>query len=1055
MASLVTTTVTGTITVSSDGSFGGANETSATLFVRGGNADFWNSTNSLLRINHDGTRANLQSFTGGAYDDIAINPDGGSVGIGTNNPESLLHVAGDIKSKGDGKRILLESDDYLVAALTRQGTSGSAADQGGLELYNAGTAKVALFANTTSYINNGANFGIGTNAPESLLHLEGSIPTIILHDTDTTVSGDDYGKIQWHTKDASMPGTDDIGAEIKATDDSTFGDRAALLFSTAHNATSLTERMRIASNGNVGIGTNVPAALLHVGGAAASPHAAADDFVIAPAATDVGMTIRCNSNSGTGSIFFADTAANAQGLIRYNHNSDYMSFYSTGNFFFDGSSGADVLFRINTGSSEVDARLMLGEGANYGMTFEYDGVSNIGYLGMNDNVAPTASWSKRIQMSRAGTEVAFMAGRVGIGTATPDAKLHVHTASAGSVTAPTAADDLVIENSAACGITIISPDANDGGLYFANPSDSEAACLRWNHNADTLILETRNAGASLVFETANTVEAMRINSSGLVGIGTNNPVYTLQGNGTNGGIIGVTRTSGNTTGVLGHVRFGNTDIDSDLANIEGVQDGATDSARLEFQTQATGAAAATHMTIKSTGLIGIGTEDPGAALDVAKSSGNILRCKGDSFNTRFAVGASGACTIEANTGSYALDITNADSGKKGIKLADSVKTVWGDGDDLEIYHDGSHSYIKAHNTGDLYVTSENDDVVIRGADDVFIYTAGGEDAIAARGNGKVELYYDASSKLETNGSGVTITGTATATTFSGSGSSLTSLNGSNISSGTVAAARLGSGSSITTKFLRGDNTWQTVSGGGGSGTVTEVTVGTGLDVSSGTTTPNITLDFNELATAGTVSGSDDFVVVDGTSTRKEQMNTISLSGFSGYYGLLNSIYKNNGTGDSITPDSSGYMYFYEGTGIGLSFSGNSITFSSSTGSDYRLKKNISTFNSEAWTKVKGVNLRKFDFDEDAFKTAIASPDREITEEPKNYTDNIGFIAHELAEAGIQGSVIGDKDAVDEDGNFIYQKVNYIALVPVLWGALKEAISKIETLESKVQALEDK
>lgn len=41
-----------------------------------------------------------------------------------------------------------------------------------------------------------------------------------------------------------------------------------------------------------------------------------------------------------------------------------------------------------------------------------------------------------------------------------------------------------------------------------------------------------------------------------------------------------------------------------------------------------------------------------------------------------------------------------------------------------------------------------------------------------------------------------------------------SLNGSNISSGTVAAARLGSGTSISTKFLRGDGTWQTISGGG-------------------------------------------------------------------------------------------------------------------------------------------------------------------------------------------------------------------------------------------------
>ncbi len=33
-------------------------------------------------------------------------------------------------------------------------------------------------------------------------------------------------------------------------------------------------------------------------------------------------------------------------------------------------------------------------------------------------------------------------------------------------------------------------------------------------------------------------------------------------------------------------------------------------------------------------------------------------------------------------------------------------------------------------------------------------------------------------------------------------------------SGTVAPARLGSGASITTKFLRGDSTWQTIGGGG-------------------------------------------------------------------------------------------------------------------------------------------------------------------------------------------------------------------------------------------------
>ena len=54
------------------------------------------------------------------------------------------------------------------------------------------------------------------------------------------------------------------------------------------------------------------------------------------------------------------------------------------------------------------------------------------------------------------------------------------------------------------------------------------------------------------------------------------------------------------------------------------------------------------------------------------------------------------------------------------------------------------------------------------------------------------------------------TGLLTSTGFSGSGASLTALNATNLASGTVNVARLGSGAS-NTKFLRGDNTWQTIS----------------------------------------------------------------------------------------------------------------------------------------------------------------------------------------------------------------------------------------------------
>ena len=193
----------------------------------------------------------------------------GSVGIGTATPATPLHITKSAVGDNEVPEVVRLStlnsaspswstaDGLCIGAEMKKADGTTITKQPIKFRYDGGDMATTL---------EDGKVGIGTNAPESLLHLQGSIPTIILHDTDTAVSGDDYGKIQWHTKDASMPGTDDIGAEIKATDDSTYGDRAALLFSTAHNATSLTERMRIASNGYVGIGTTTPQYLLEVYG---------------------------------------------------------------------------------------------------------------------------------------------------------------------------------------------------------------------------------------------------------------------------------------------------------------------------------------------------------------------------------------------------------------------------------------------------------------------------------------------------------------------------------------------------------------------------------------------------------------------------------------------------------------------------------------------------------------------------------------------------------------------------------------------------------------------
>jgi hypothetical protein len=64
----------------------------------------------------------------------------------------------------------------------------------------------------------------------------------------------------------------------------------------------------------------------------------------------------------------------------------------------------------------------------------------------------------------------------------------------------------------------------------------------------------------------------------------------------------------------------------------------------------------------------------------------------------------------------------------------------------------------------------------------------------------------------------------------------------------------------------------------------------------------------------------------------------------------------------------------------------------------------------------------------------------------------GFIAHELQEVCPE-AVTGEKDAVDDDGNPDLQGVDKGKIVPLLTAALQEAIAKIESLESRIAALE--
>ncbi|MDC0134474.1 hypothetical protein OAI36_00305 [Alphaproteobacteria bacterium] len=101
----------------------------------------------------------------------------------------------------------------------------------------------------------------------------------------------------------------------------------------------------------------------------------------------------------------------------------------------------------------------------------------------------------------------------------------------------------------------------------------------------------------------------------------------------------------------------------------------------------------------------------------------------------------------------AVDFASTTAHAGNATFGDNAKAIFGDGSDLQIYHDGSKSYIQDTGTGDLY---------IQGSNQVRIGKAGTyENGIVFNEDNAVQLYYDASEKLATTSTGIDVTGTAT------------------------------------------------------------------------------------------------------------------------------------------------------------------------------------------------------------------------------------------------------------------------------------------------------
>jgi hypothetical protein len=178
-------------------------------------------------------------------------------------------------------------------------------------------------------------------------------------------------------------------------------------------------------------------------------------------------------------------------------------------------------------------------------------------------------------------------------------------------------------------------------------------------------------------------------------------------------------------------------------------------------------AAAANLQITADGTVdidsaGVLTLDSGAAINIEPAAGSAILLDGTiSIDAGVVTGATSITStafVGALTGAASSNLLKAGGTMTGdLILGDNVKLEIGSasGGDLQLYHDGSNSYISDQGTGGLYNLTSYFRVN---------NAANNKSMIHAEDEDGVDLYFNNSKKFETTAVGVTVTGTILATT---------------------------------------------------------------------------------------------------------------------------------------------------------------------------------------------------------------------------------------------------------------------------------------------------
>ena len=618
----------------------------------------------------------------------------GIVGIGTTLPSEKLHVVGNgLITSGSAVDLRIDVSGTGNASLTidRQTTGAESkillldgnVSQWGIAAKAASNNFVIRDADSTerfTILKSGGNVGIGTSSPASKLHISGSGQTIMRLDSDTTSSVSQF-QIKAASDAVLIMGM--LGGSAASTN---FGVTAAgqafigtstlgsphptsLVIGNVSNipiafSTNNTEKMRIASDGNVGIGTTSVSSNLHI-------------YAL------TGPELRLSAGgTGTGGLRFLKGDS---GVSYINNQDSYaMQFQIAGNtkmsILADGNVGigtttpgalldvrGQVLVNNVTASVSKNQLTINTNGTNYAHFYDLGTIANTLVLGGSPSITtlPTASISASIM------SWGLTSGNVGIGTTSPVGKLHV-VGGGGS-------GALVIQGS---GITshfhygtnedtYIRPGKTVGAVFIADVGGNVGIGTT---TTTAKLHVSGSTGGVFEVDTAGGTTSFYVSASGNVGIGTTVTVAKLQ---VAGAGIFASELLHNSSDQIGWVNAKFTDYnDGHGIYISSLQAGggkwlsgegrywnssfwrststtstaiSLDSGALKFYTNS-GLTAnsdfqpSERMRINSAGLVGIGTTNPVATLQVA---GNV---SGSSFTSSIsnAVGFLGTSSWASN-----------------------------------------------------------------------------------------------------------------------------------------------------------------------------------------------------------------------------------------------------------------------------------------------------------------------------------------------------------------------------------------------------------------------